>query len=221
MKRLFNTITAGALALAALPALAAGTATVRVGGDSQGGMKPVNFAWSDDGEVRMEAPGQGGYMLVRDGRAYAVRGSGADATVFDLTALREGRDGQAPTGASNELLELESLGESVTVAGMDGEVYRMRWRQEGEEKSGRVVLSDDPRAQSLSDAWGAMIRGMGADGGEDGIMAELKERGVGMLRIEGQYEVVEISGDSLAAERFELPAEPVDPRKMMQQQGGQ
>ncbi|MFB4205237.1 hypothetical protein KBTX_03689 [wastewater metagenome] len=223
MKRLFTVITAGALALVMLPAFAAGTAKVRVEAGPQGTMKPMTFEWGDDGEVRMEVPGQQGYMLVRDGHAYAVRGSGADAMVLDLTAMQKGGGEAKGDGLAGRtaLLGLDALDGSATVAGIDGELYRMRWREKGEEKSGRVVLSDDPMAQSLSDAWGELARSMGADWDEGGVMSGLQERGLGLLRLEGQFEVVEISGDAPAAGRFELPAEPMDPREMMQQGGGQ
>lgn len=223
MKRLFTVIIAGALALATLPAFAAGTARVRVEAGPQGAMRPMTFEWGDGGEVRMEVPGQQGYMLVRDGHAYAVRGSGAKAMVLDLTVMHNsgGEAGGGGLAGRTALLGLDALGGSATVAGIEGELYRMRWREAGEEKSGRVVLSGDPMAQSLSDAWGELARSMGAERDEGGVMSALQERGLGLLRLEGQFEVVEITGDTPAADRFELPAEPMDPRKLMRQGGGQ
>lgn len=221
MKRSVSVVAAGVLALTAVPALAAGTATVRVQQGPEGGMAAMNFAWDDAERVRMSVQGQPGYMVVRDGSAYAVQKAGGQTMVMDLTAMQQGGGELESQGLAGqtELLGLEPMGESAQVAGIDGQVYRMEWRQRGERKSQRATLSEDPRARELTGAWGVVASSMGVGPEEDpdGVMRRLREDGLGLLELEGQFEVTSVSTGAPDAGVFELPAEPMDPMKMMQQ----
>ncbi|MDZ7810132.1 MAG: hypothetical protein U5L11_08230 [Arhodomonas sp.] len=230
MKSATSMLLGGALALLSLPALAAGTATMRMQEGPQGGPGNMSLLWNDQGNVRMNIDGEPGYLVVRDGKAYAVRNEGGQTLVLDLSAMQQAMGaatgGKGPGGpeveglsGDTELLSLDATGEARTVAGIDGEVYRMEWLENGDQRDAEVVLSDDPRALELTRAFDVMAgsMGVGADQDPDGVMQGLEDRGLGLLRMEGQFEVVSVSSGAPDDGTFELPAEPTDLMQMMQQ----
>ncbi|MES1943408.1 hypothetical protein PC39_04792 [Salinisphaera sp. PC39] len=210
--------TAGLLGglLAALSAAvwADGSATWGAGGQS------MSIAWRDAQTVRMDVQG-GDYMLVRDGNAYMVSHRGGQPMVIDLSAMRQAMGGMAgsagpaapaagPSGG-DALVEIEATGRTETVAGIEGEIYRVVYRDDGGQGTQEMVLSDDPLAVEMTQAWFAAIAALsGGNGGADAdrMDRELAERGLGLLRAGDDFKVSSISAGARAAGDFELPAEP-------------
>jgi hypothetical protein len=204
-----------ALALAlALPA-AAGTATIA---SSDG--ETMTFEYRDDALLRVGVE-ESSYMLVRDNTLYIVSNEGGEPMVIDASSMMKGFSGMvqqaAPSATTAEFVSLEKTGRSETVAGIKGEVYMLTTRQDGEESTQEVVMSDDKRAIEFRDA--LFIMGHAAmeafgeyqlrDDNKD-VQKQLADMNLGVLRVGQEMTVKEISSDSVAAARFELPAEPMD-----------
>ncbi|WP_435106403.1 hypothetical protein [Arhodomonas sp. AD133] len=223
MKRILAYVTAGALALAALPAAAAGTATLEMENTTKQSMESMSYVWNDAGAARMGMPGEAGYMVVRDGATYMVSGSGADAMVIDLGSLQKmmGDKQKSGTGfGDTEVISVDATGETETVAGISGEVYDLKWRQEGSVEEARAVLSDHPLAFELTRGWATMADafGTGPEADKDGLMRMLMDRELGLLKVEGKFEIAEISDTEPDAALFELPAEPMTFQEYIQKQ---
>jgi hypothetical protein len=79
-----------------------------------------------------------------------------------------------------------------------------------------VVMSSDPRALELRDAMFTMARAGSAIIDEEArrnsedFQARLEDMDMGILRYGSEMTVTSIDGDTVAAARFELPAEPMD-----------
>lgn len=189
-------------------AWAGGSATWSGGGQS------MRIDWQDTDTVRMGTSGDD-YMLVRDGNAYMVSNRGGQPMVIDWAAMRSmmgggnaGPQAQGPVG-DDTLVSMEATGRSETVAGIEGEVYRVTYRDDSGQGTQEVVLSDHPLAVEMTQAWFATMQAMvGRSGGEGSMDAELAERGLGLLRAGDDFRVTQVSDDGRPDGDFELPAEP-------------
>lgn len=188
-------------------ALAGGSATWSGGGQS------MHIDWRDADTVRMNTSASD-YMLVRDGKAYMVSNRGGQPMVLDWDAMRS-MIGAAPVPKTqgpvgdDALVSMEATGRTETVAGIEGEYYRITYRDDGVEKSREVVLSDHPLAVEMTQAWFTTMQAIaGSVGGEGSIDFEFANRELGMLRSGDDFRVTEISGETPPAGDFELPAEP-------------
>ena len=89
-----------------------------------------------------------------------------------------------------------------------------------------VVMSDDPRALEFREAMFTMARAGQAALDEElqaqnlDLQARLMELDLGVLRVGSDMKVTAISGDTVAAARFELPAEPMDMQGLGSMLGG-
>jgi len=198
----------------ALPA-AAGTATIA---SSEG--DTMTFEYRDDALLRVGVE-DSSYMLVRDNTLYIVSYEGDEPMVIDASSMMKGFSGMvqqaAPSATTAEFVSLEKTGRSETIAGIKGEVYMLSTRQDGEESTQEVVMSDDERAIEFRDA--LFVMGQAAmdafgeyqlrDDNKD-VQKQLADMNLGVLRVGQEMTVKEISSDSVAAARFELPAEPMD-----------
>lgn len=180
-----------------------------------GGGQSVRIDWRDADTVRMNTS-EDDYMLVRDGNAYMVSHRGGRPMVIDWAMMRSmisaggggGPRAQGPIG-DDALVSMEATGRAETVAGIEGEVYRITYRDDGEEKTREVVLSDDPLAVEMTQAWFTTMQAIaGKIGGMDSIDAKLEARGLGMLSGGDDFRVTEISDQARPAADFELPAKP-------------
>jgi hypothetical protein len=204
-----------ALALGIALPVAAGTATV-VSSEGQ----PMVFEYSGEEFLRMNSSEES-YMLVRDNTLYIVGYQEGEPMVFDASSMMRGFSGMlaqaAPSATTNEFVSLEKTGRSETVAGIKGDVYLLTVREDGKERTDEVVMSDDERAIEMLDALFSMSRAAlaalddpKAAKNSRELRARLDETGLGILRVGEELKVTEISGDKVAAARFELPAEPMD-----------
>lgn len=217
--------------LLAVPALALGAGTASVQTDDQ----TMDVAWEDESKARIDLPERGGYLVMQEDKLYSVQTMGNRTMVMDVTAMAgmmgsmKGRmGGQTPSTSPGpeEAVEVESIGatgEMETVAGIEGEVYEIRWRDDGGKlHTDQAVLSDNPLAVELLAVMDKVSRTFAEamDRDHSGAMQNaLSDRGLGILRYD-DMRLTEISGDSPAASVFELPAEPMDPSDMGGMPGG-
>ncbi len=198
--------------------LAGGQAEILSGGpDAQ---QRMNLAWDDD-QVRLDIPGEEGYMLVLDGKGYSVTRAGGRLMVMDLSSLpRQAGQGQTPAPETVARIErLDQTGRMETIAGIEGEVYEMAWTDgQGEAHEGDAVLTDDALVRDMQEAFWALSRAM--SGQDEEIGTRLREEGLAALRIGDDFTVEEISAETRPSEDFSLPAEPMDMQEMMRGQGG-
>lgn len=216
-------LVAGVLLAAALPALADGKATITTQ-DAQEPMQMV-IHWDDD-RMRMDFPSQQqGYMLLRDGKGYMVAEQGGQTIVMDMATLKEMTDAmgdEAGAMSGNQAQSVESLdatGERETIAGIEGEVYRVRWTdRSGNSHDDRLVLSEEPLAREMLAAFQDYVETV--MGEPDPIGASVLERDLGMLRFGDKFEVAEIADASPDAAMFELPENAMTMQDMIKQRMG-
>ena len=197
----------------------AGTATIRTGGSGK-----AIFEYSET-MLRIGDGGADGYAVVRDGSLFAVTFANGQPMVIDAGAMMRSMAGagaatgmpqMAPADLNGEFLGIDSTGRKETVAGIEGEVYILRTRDDaGQEQSDEVVLSSDKRAREFFDALYMMLGTVQdaaskqalAQGKE--IKAELDKMNAGVLRFGDDMAVTAIDSDPVDATRFALPAQPM------------
>jgi hypothetical protein len=205
----------GASLVSALPALA-GTATVTAGGEGQS----MTFEYADGNLLRMSTS-EDSYMLMRDNTLFIVANEGGEPMVFNASSMMRGFSGMiqqaAPAATTNEFVALKKTGRTETVAGITGDVYRLTMLEEGKERTEEVVMSNDERAIEFRDALFVMARATMAaldnpesKANSEEMEAQLRKTGMGILRVGDEMAVSRISGETIAAARFDLPAEPMD-----------
>jgi len=204
------------LALAAALPASAGTATIA---NSDG--STMTFEYRGDDLLRVGGVEDESYMLVRDNTLYVVSFNNGEPMVIDASSMMKGFSGMvqqaAPSATTAEFVSLEKTGRSETVAGIKGEVYMLTTNEDGVERTQEIVMSDDKRAIEFRDAMFIMGRAAMDAFGEEQLKEDnkdlekkLEEMNLGVLRVGEDMTVTALSGDSIAAARFELPAEPMD-----------
>jgi hypothetical protein len=229
--RLTRTATrlAGGLALSLLlpgVVLAGGKAIMEATGKRQGETMDVEMTitWSAQ-HTRMDLSSQPGtYMILRDNKSYTVTNQGGRVMVFNMAQLGQmapgGGGGQKDTAMGPDsvasLESMEPTGSTETVAGIEGEVYRVKWTDtRGKSHDDMAVLSDEAVVVGLMEAFQRYVDGVGT-GASDPLSQAVVDRGMGMLRFGDRMEVTSIEAMEPPATTFELPAEPMDLNKMMQ-----
>ena len=208
---------AGILTLAltgVLPA-AAGTATIA---SSDG--EAMTFEYRGDDLLRVGVADES-YMLVRDNTLYVVSMNNGEPMVINASSMMKGFSGMvqqaAPPATTADFVSLEKTGRAETVAGIRGDVYLLTTEEDGRAQTRELVMSDDARAIEFRDAM--FIMGHAAmealddyprpDDDKD-VQKQLEAMNLGVLRVGEDMTVTSLSGDNVAAARFELPAEPMD-----------
>ncbi|EED33453.1 hypothetical protein NOR53_1311 [gamma proteobacterium NOR5-3] len=173
--------------------------------------------------LRINAAQNDGYALLRDGHFYTVGYNNGQPMVFDAGAMLKGFGDMAPQAIHGdlgaEIASLKDTGENEVVAGIQGDVYEVQFIDDsGAQRSESLVLSTDKRAQELRDALFQMMNFAEsmtpgqekAKAQSQDIRARLSSLNAGILRYGSEVTVTEISGEPVAAQRFELPAQPLD-----------
>lgn len=215
-----------ALALSLLvpqPLLAAGTATMANGHEIH------ELAWLGPQTVRVDMSTEAGYMVLRDGKTYLVnpQATGGMPPVMEVGDMMQGLaetladddDLDAATSPLSQRVEsVTRTGRTETVAGIKGDVYEVTFvNGKGETESRPVVLTDDPLASEMTEAYFALTASMiGTQRIADFTDALPKDRR-GLLRVGDDLVVQGISEDAPAADAFELPAEPMNMGDMMKE----
>lgn len=196
----------------------AGSATV----ESPDGTQMV-FEYADGNKLRLNMSQDDTYMLVRDNTLFAVSYNEGQPMVVNASTMMKGfadlvnmAEQAAPAGATAEVVSIAATGRSETVAGIKGEIYTITTREDGEAVAQEVVMSSDARALEFRDALFTMVRASTANMDEelrrnsDDFRNRLGDMNMGILRYGTEMKVSAIDGSSVAASRFELPAEPID-----------
>ena len=160
--------------------------------------------------VRMTTGADDSYMLLKDGEAFSVYRDGDAWTVMPLGEMM-GMMGKAVESQglwSLDDFEWEKTGRRETVAGIRGEVFRFKY--DGDESEGVMTLDEDVAAATVAmmSIFTAMVDKEVSDTPWGSEM-----KGWGTLRSESNGEsmtLVSIDTSRSSAERFELPAEPME-----------
>ncbi len=203
------------LLLLAGPLLAAGKATIQTG---KGGDKvTMVLEYSGADRVRMNMPQQqegNGYMLVRDGKAWMVMDMQGQVMVMDMAqmaGMARGMGGPSNEEAiKQELIKAKKTGRKESIAGYDGEVYEMTWRDNRGTHTADVVLSSHPDVVSYSRAWMGFAEGMASAMGKNKDMQKsigsyLNKEGKGILKMGDEFVVQSIKPGNISDSRFKLP----------------
>ena len=210
----FNLI-AISLLLFAGPLLAGGKATIKSGQGSQSVIMTLEYA--DVDKVRMNMPQQqegNGYMLMRDGKAWMVMDMQGQVMVMDMAqmaGMARGMGGPPQDEAiKQELIKSKRTGRKETVAGYDGEVYEITWRDNFGTHTAEAVLSTHPDVVEYSRAWMNFAQSMDSSmghnaGSKNSIGSFLDKEGKGILKMGDEFVVVSIKTGNIGDSRFKLP----------------
>ncbi len=185
------------------------------------------FSWQTAERSRLDTPNETAHVLAIDGRAWGVAKVAGHPVSMDLdqlakllgqhTALaRLGPDAVVPS----QITSLEATGQRETVAGVDGERYRVSWvDSEGNARIDEAVLTDDPLVREMQDALlGGMTRAIASGTGVSGHEAaeqELTRRGLAVLRFGDDFRLESISDARQPDARFAMPSQPLDLQQLM------
>jgi len=170
-------------------------------------------------QLRINMGGQASYMLLRDNSIYVVTDQDGEVMVIDLkqTMSMFGNLAKSavPDMANVNVESLQATGRKESVAGIDGEVYLLKFvDHEGKRQEADLVLSPDRRAVGFRDAMHRMAATMGdlvdQQAASDKLQHQLGERNLGVLRYGSDMRVAAITETRVDAARFVLPAEPTD-----------
>lgn len=197
-----------------LAALASGTATIQTSGDT------MQLAWQDGGAVRMKTGERPGYMLMRDGKIYSVTMHEGKTRVMDISGMIKmfsamaSKKSKTPFG---HIDSIEATGDSATVAGIDGHVYRVKVTEsEGKTTTKETVLTDNPLVVEMTTAYvDALLSTLAPDIAQN-LNAKLPADERGLLQSgDGDFKLVSISDAKPDPQLFELPAKPTSFGNMM------
>ncbi|MEM1401923.1 MAG: hypothetical protein AAGG55_01215 [Pseudomonadota bacterium] len=206
----------GAVLLTATAAtsLSAGTATMQSADGEQ-----IVWEYQEDA-VRMNID-NAQWVVIRGGSFYLVSYEDGEAMVIDGGSMMRGFASMmpdvAPAGLQADVVSFEATGRSETIAGLRGDVYELRIRDEdGQETVEELVLSDSKEAKEFSEALILMaetVAQLAPDAEEssvDALSSRLRAMNAGVLRYGQEVLISSISSEKIADVRFELPAEPMD-----------
>lgn len=171
-------------------------------------------------QLRISHAEQQGYMLMRDDKIYVVNEADGELMVIDLSQTMSMFGGLAksvtPDMAQVRVDSLEPTGRSETVAGIDGEVYILKYQDEdGKAQETEMVLTSDRRAIGFRDAMHRMASSLARSldqhyDASEYLQHQLARTDMGVLRYGTDIRVTSISESSIDPARFVLPAEPTD-----------
>ncbi len=196
----------------------AGTATIDVGDGNT-----ATYEYRDDMLRINSSADAGSYAVFRDGSLYTVSLNDGQPMVIDAGSMMKGIGAMNLPGPSvasefdDKLISFEDTGQDETVAGINGDVYEVRFEDSsGSQRSATLVLSTDQRVREFNAAMLRMVSTAGGlsnqplpDRGQE-FKARLDALNAGVLRYGDQMRVTRISSDAVPAERFELPAPPMN-----------
>lgn len=185
--------------------------------------------WRSPTQLRMDvnAPGMPAgtraYQLLLQDKLYSVTHQGGDLVVMEMGPLLRmagrmapARNWADPGDGVHEVLDLRDTGRSERLAGIDGTVFELDYRDaQGQNHTQELVLSQDPTVYQLTQAMGHYARvmaqalGQPAAPGRDQLDSRLQGQRVGLLRMGQTLRAVQVSAEAPAAERFQLPASPM------------
>lgn len=182
----------------------------------------IEIEYLDAGTLRMNLPEKqaaDSYMLMLDGKTYMVSNSAGETMVMDMAQLGSMASGLGMNmgggdSFKQELVKYNKTGKSETVAGYKGKIYTMTWRDSKGTHTADAVLSSHKNVREFSEAWMNMAEAMASSMGQKitsdkSIWSFLEREGKGVLRLGDDFRVVSIDSKNIDANRFVLPAAPM------------
>ena len=191
----------------------------------QSGRRSVQVMEFDDrGHVRIthEDDGSFGLLLMPDGMPYFFGHLSGRAVAVNLVAGLAKAGGASPHATESEAVSrdqvasLDPMGSPHVVAGIEGESFRVSWRDvDGGHRHEEIVLTRDPRLSLCVRTLAAALCHDTGIRSHDTRLDRMVERGWFALAAEG-YRVIGAQFDSPPSPvRFELDAAPGDDLRVM------
>lgn len=200
---------------------AAGMATATTANNGTG-----HIYWQNETIVVDAPPGkQLAAFMLRQDDIYFIYPPGTKPRVVEMSgmlgmlrSMQSSSNGL--TGLMGRITSVKATGETETVAGIEGRVYRVTLARDGKSKTYEVVLTDNPTVVELTGI--AMARMVSVLGDQSAVMesyvSALPEDYRGILRIGDRFQLTAVSSENPPDKRFQLPAEPVSFAQAMVQQ---
>lgn len=192
----------------------------------QSGRRSLQVMEFDDrGHVRIthEDDDSFGLLLMPDGMPHFFGSLSGRAVAVDLVAGLAKAGGASPHAGepapapSEQVAALDPMGAPHVVAGIEGESFRIEWRDEhGRHRHEEIVLTRDPRLSPCRRTLAAALRHDTGIRSHDTRLDRMVERGWFALAAEG-YRVISARFDPSPPPpgRFELDATPCDDLRVM------
>lgn len=213
---------AAALACASQLAHAAGGSVALQTFDPNGNGVDVIIEAMDAQHMRMSSPQhQEAYLVMLGAKTYNVLQFGSLPIVMDAAEMAAQIGGQMPTAPSpsddiHQLVGIEATGKKETVAGIVGDVQRLRFLDsKGQPREEELVTVRDPLLHDMSVALYKLGTVMGTaagirtPAGADKLAKDLDAKGLGILRMGVRMRLMSVDRRIPPASRFDLPAEPM------------
>lgn len=192
---------------------AAGTATVT---GTMG--RTAHVYWQNESLVlRQPAHFEPARVMLRGGHVYFVYSPGTSPRVVEMSGmlnkLRQAQGtGQRPLSKLlNARISVEATGQTETVAGIKGHVFRVTVLNDDRSKTYRTVLTDNPTVESLTRL--VADRASSVMGEQAHWVARafsaLPDAYHGVLKFGQVFQLTRVTSKDPANRRFELPAQPV------------
>lgn len=172
--------------------------------------------------LRIDIPGQeNSYVIFRDNTIYSVIQQDGSTIVMDagsaMKSMGVNAAASVPSDINAEVVSLKKTGRTEVVAGITGDVYELKFKDEnGDAQSEELVLSDDARALEFRDALfqmleiAATLTSSTAPENAQSMREQLEGIDAGMLRFGSEFAITSIDDRNIDPARFELPAEPMN-----------
>lgn len=209
-KRALATLVA---ALLPLSVMAAGSAVLQFDGNT------TELSWQDNRTLRIDTPGEDGFMLIQDGKAYVVQTDAGAPQVMEFGDMVRNLAGQDKNEVFDQKIEsIKATGQKETVAGIAGEVYQFTVvDKNGKSETTEAVLTSDPLVVEMTQAYLGFSEALAGTEGTSEIRKAFPVGKQGLLRSGNDMKLLSISSAARAADAFKLPAEPVNMNEMMKQ----
>jgi hypothetical protein len=194
--------------------------------DPNGNGVDVIIESMDEQHMRLSSPQhQEAYLVMLGAKTYNVFDFGSMPIVMDAQQMIAQMGGQlsgqmpsapSPTDDIHKLVGLEPTGRKETVAGIVGDVQKLRFLDsKNQPREEELVTVRDPLLHDISVGLYRLGTVMGAAAGirtpegSDKLARELDAKGLGILRMGLRMHLVSVNRAMPSASRFELPAEPM------------
>ena len=196
-----------------------GTATFK---GTEGGSSAISqFEYLNETTARMnmqsDGKDAGSYMLFRDGKALVVANVEGQTMVMDMASMSKMASGfgtsagQQTQGFTSSIQSMKATGKSETVAGIKGELYKLKWTENGTIREDDLVVTRDTDVVGYTRAWMTVVRSIEGAGVKqevkgDHLVARLEKDKLGILRLGERFELVSIDSKRPDESHFVVPA---------------
>jgi len=198
-------------------AVAAGVAKFK--SSENGETATIVFEYLDKSTARMNMPSEDGnesYMLLRDGKALMVANAQGQTLVMDMAKLSSmadqfgGATAQQTQSFSSSVRSMKPTGRFESVAGIKGEIYKLEWIDNGQNRTDDLVLTKNKSAIDYTSAWMGAVRAIEKSGTKkevkgDQLFAKIEKKKMGILRLGDRFKLVSVKLGKPDANRFKVP----------------